>query len=54
MKGFALWFGKAVAVLAALSALASRFTSCIIIVYQPKMPEKVRSLNGISSIINHA
>jgi len=53
LKGIALTLGKFVAVLAALAALASRFTSCLIIVYQPEMPQKVRTLKGAGSIINH-
>lgn len=53
-KGIALSLGKALAVLAALAAFASRFTSCLIIVYQPEMPQKVRNMKGISGIINHA
>jgi cyclic lactone autoinducer peptide len=53
LKGIALSLGKLLAVLAAFAALASRFTSCLIIVYQPKMPQKVRTLKGAGSIINH-
>lgn len=53
LRGIALSLGKVLAVLAALAALASRFTSCLIIVYQPEMPQKVRTMKGLSSIINH-
>lgn len=54
LRGIAFSLGKALAVLAALAALASRFTSCLIIVYQPEMPEKARSMKGVSSIIKQA
>jgi len=54
LRGIALSLGKVLAVIAAFAALASRFTSCIIIVYQPEMPQKVRSMKGVGSIINHS
>jgi len=45
---------QTVVFLLSFAALASRFTSCIIIVYQPEMPQKVRSMKGVGSIINYS
>ncbi|NLU33268.1 MAG: cyclic lactone autoinducer peptide [Clostridiaceae bacterium] len=53
LKSIALSLGKFIAVLAALAALASRFTSCLLVVYQPRMPEKIRDMKGAGSILNH-
>lgn len=41
-KGIALMLGKMLAVVASVAAFTSNFTSCICIVYQPEMPQKVR------------
>ncbi|MGI6084817.1 MAG: AgrD family cyclic lactone autoinducer peptide [Acetivibrionales bacterium] len=36
--------GKAVAALAFATAFLSNFTSCVVVLNQPKVPEKVRML----------
>lgn len=53
LKVIALSLGKVLAVLAAAAALASNFTSCLIIIYQPEMPHQVRSMKGLRSIVSH-
>ncbi len=46
MKGFGLFLGKILAALALSAAYLSNFTSCIIYINQPRMPEKVRMLKN--------
>jgi cyclic lactone autoinducer peptide len=44
LRGFGLFLGKALAAVAFSVAFISNFTSCVVFINQPQMPEKVRML----------